>query len=1076
MKKLWFTLCMMFVIFTSHAQVSQRQSQQPLKAVESSFRLDSCLLRSCYGSGVSHTRVKAPTLDGGQLYFTQAVSAFDSYGYYSSESGNKRNFGASVKIEGDKAYISNIGDLYYGDILKEYVIEGNFDRENNIITIPTISLGYGEDIAKATRVADISYNYMTNALLLYAGELNEWGEPIAETELVFDVSEDLSVIIPRTPFGIMAYSLDYNMMNGCYDYYVEYSMTLPSEKVCISALQELIDFSEQYVISGKPGITNLTLLNSGSEETVVSVTCQGNGLSAGMSSITIPPCSTKEIQIYIMTQVEGSLSGLVTIDGEDMNTSIVIPVETIVHPVPDYSVLLTPQSESMTFSYFDEWPFAIIDTDYGVLAKSTNSLTGTEAWFEGIVNIPTGKVGVLKFTGINATKMPNEFLVEVDNNPVYSSSSYTDSTDPYQMKGIATIGDGYHRIRFVHNVNVPLKLKDGSNSYSSVSSIEVSLIDSTGLGGFIGEEVIEFPVAYFDTATGTRESLLTLYNYGTEPIEIIGYDGTNGFMASEEKYWGDTTVWPNSKIELPVIWTISALGEVAGTAIVQTSAGDFSVPCHGTALPVPTDLRKIITDTNFSLDTDSEYPFIYSEADNALINSSSFSDNDGTSYSWIEATFMVPEGKLGLLDWIAMNDSPEPYVFMGTPYLNTGVIITLDGEKQLELGGYDKCMDAHAIYTPGDLIFKPGEHRVKFNYKKNGSFGVENGKACFWLKALNLDIVDNTEFKGYITSESVNFKGLQHTVGRVGHQTVGIVNLSDEEFYLDSWEVDGPFDVRDLTDYSYENTFPIMIEYYPTRTGIETGSITLHTNVGDFTVECEGNGIDLERDHAIFYEGFEYDYQDEWESIDRGIDGNGWLPFQLFIDTYEPNYPILYGYQAVGSVCYDYNVYNWFSQTVDHILISPEIKLPADGQSSVFFIAMAKAYGENNLELLVGKAADDIDTYTTVKTWDIQATDVWYEYAADLSDFNGQNIQLAFRHKVEPNQFSNYFIMIDDVLVTSSSVTGITDSIDDKGEEYTIEYYDMTGRRVNNPTSGIYVELRRNKDGSTKATKRYIKS
>ena len=1016
--------------------------------------------------------IPQPSAEGECIYFSEATSIYDPRGFFSLTDGCKRYYSTTVKIEGDKAYISDIADIYYGDILKKFIVEGHYDAETHTITLPTISLEpNSDDLSNATRVADISVDGTKYSLLLYAGELDEWGQPMPEPELVLDVAEDGRSITPRSPFGLVAYYLDYNTVGAAYDYYTSQRMTLPVDGVSLEVTPGIIDFAGKYLIAGTPVSAEITIINRGSEPAVINVACEGNGLTCGKSTVTIDPCSTSSLTVYLTTDEPGETTGRVTLTGADLMTPIVIPVEATVNARPDYSVLLSADSEPMIFMQSDEYPFAIFHTDDGRKAISTNKGMDTESWFEAIVDVPEGKAGVLRFNGISRTKMPNDFTVTIDGEPVYSVASFTDSTEPYPIKGTATMATGYHTIRFSHTVHNELKTLEGDYANVTLSGLSLTLLEAVEQGCLIAEETLVFPQAFYDGHEVKRETTLTIHNYGLQPVEILGYDGTGGFVTEPEPLWGQTTIYPNMSVTLPVVWTVNATGKAEGSAIVLTDAGEFSILCQGEALPVPADLRKIITDPIFTLDTDAIHPFVYSAEDDALINSSTFVKSDGSIWSWLQADFSVPEGKIGLLDWSAVNDSPEPFVFMGIPYLNTGVQISIDGSDPVEVGGYDKCIDAPTLFTPGELVFTPGDHNVKFTYKINGSLGLENGKARMALKSLTLNVVDNTQFKGYITEDHVNFKGLEHTVGRTGHHMIGIVNLTDDDLALYDVDAVGPFGIRDLAEYAVDNTTPIMIEYYPTKTGMETGSVTLYTNLGDFTVECVGNGIDLGRAPTVYYEGFEYDYMDNWKSIDNGVDGNGWLPFQFFLPAYEPDYMIPYGYQAVGSVCYNYNTYNWFTGIVDHILISPEINLPSDGESNLYFIAMAKAYGENPVELLVGEPGDDIDNYESVKIWDIQSTDNWYEYTADLSAYNGRTVSIAFRHKVEPDTYSNYFVMIDDVLVTSNGTNAISNVDDEASQVVKREYFDLTGARLASPSEGITIEVLHFADGTSKSHK-----
>lgn len=279
-------------------------------------------------------------------------------------------------------------------------------------------------------------------------------------------------------------------------------------------------------------------------------------------------------------------------------------------------------------------------------------------------------------------------------------------------------------------------------------------------------------------------------------------------------------------------------------------------------------------------------------------------------------------------------------------------------------------------------------------------------------------------------------------------------------------ESDGPFQAK--VGGIYDNNMKIVVEFVPEAPGDYSDVLKIHTNIGDFEINCKGTAEESDLGKAIFYEGYEYDFESNWTITDANADENSWTRISPYIVAFNNQNLIPYdGSEGLLLKGYDPTTFSYFD--TDDYATTPYFTIPSDGVTTLRLMACSSwAYNDQTLDILVGEG-DDLNAYTLVKTLIFDTQSPWEAYTADLSDFAGKRVKIAFRGR-EISQF----IAIDDVLVASTgSSSAMTTDID--RTPLCEEYYDTYGRRLAKPSTGVNIVVTRYSDGTATTEKRMVK-
>lgn len=1003
-------------------------------------------------------RVPAKASEDAKIYWTKAVSCYNAEGNADFGNGVVHQYGTTIQIDGNRAIIHGLIDLCFGEIDEEYAIEGVYNDITNTITITTGEFDPDREMDDCVKVAEV-YNAGANVTaVLLAGDMADDYSIPTQDELVLKFSDDMSTITSRTGFGAFVFNENGEAL-GVYDFYRSgVTMTVAQPDAPLTVSTENINFSGLFVFQGLPVRQSITIGNPSSENVAFSIEASSPDLSVSVDNGVLAPCSQRSVEVTLLPSNAGVFDGTLTISSSDSDVINTVSVNVEVWEQPDYAKITKDGSQKMDFMMSPAYPYVISEYEGHIVAMSTNNGEGdnTESWFSCNVDIPAGKTGVFTWDAIQIAQQPNSLVIFVDKAPVKSNTA-SQTVEPQDMSGAVILPSGLHEIAFVNSIQMDWSVY-GIPCVSYVWNVDCQLTDDKPNSAILLESTADFGEVYFDKLSVSTHTSVTLVNSGSEPLKVINITSTGNFSGTVPSM----SVPKGGEIEVPLTWTAQSLGEDKGDVLISTTAGAFTVSCVGMSKANPYDYSTIVTEGDISFTTDVKWPFIPSGNGKYFYNSSSKADIDGVTYSWLEASFEVPDGMVGIISWEAVNESENMFVMMDTPSLISGTIITIDDKEEEWIGGVGIDCSSNKVFTPESLALKHGRHSVKFNYKKTSNdesyiFGDDR----VILSNISLELVSAEDFKGLLSEELVKYpKGIY--VGCVGHYPITLYNYGNNDPELISCESDGPFSVRSLG--VEDNNLNLMVEFKPTTNKEYKADLKLVTNIGEFTLECSGNGKKLNIGEVIFYEGFEYDFENNWIISDINNDGNTWKAISPYVEELKYYKSTPYeGNDGLFIMAYNTNDYERYE--IDDVASTPQIAIPEDGVTTLQFQLRSYSYALQSLMVMAGEG-DDPSAYQLLKEFSYEYPTIdWDTQTIDLSCFAGKKIRVAFK----TNKMSDLFIL-DDVLVATTGTVGVS-AINGYASVVSEEYYTLSGVRCDNPSNGVYVVRTRYSDGKVSTRK-----
>ncbi len=628
------------------------------------------------------------------------------------------------------------------------------------------------------------------------------------------------------------------------------------------------------------------------------------------------------------------------------------------------------------------------------------------------------------------------------------------------MSGIIAVAAGHHEVAFSQNIMMDWS-EYGTPSVGYVWNLDFQLMESKDNLAYLVDETADFGTTYYDGLSVKINKEVTLLNVGEGALKVTEVRGNGNFSGQVPTI----SVPQGGKIAVPLTWTASALGTDEGEVVIVTTAGEFTVRCTGMGESLPYDYSKFVTEGEIAFNTDVTWPFKVSDNGKYIYNSTSKADIDGITECWLEAIFEVPEGKVGMLSWDAINASEDLFFFMGIPSLISGTRFNIDGGLEEMVGGQNISCASSDLYTPEQLTFKSGRHIVRFTYKKTSNdekyvFGDDRFK--LFEIALHLENVD--DHKSVISTTEVNYPTPVY-VGCAGHYPVTVTNYTSELPELLASTCEAPF--RAKTVDVKDGNLNLMIEFTPTQSGEYEGELTVSTNIGEFKLNCKGAAQESELGTALFYESFEYDFESNWIFTDANSDENTWCKISPYIAAFKNQDLNPYdGNEGLLLKGYDPSTFDYFD--TDDYAATPIIAIPADGVTTLRFMVKSWSYMPQYLEILAGEGSD-LTSYEVIKTLSFDMPTDWESRQVDLSALAGKNVRIAFRGS-EIAQF----IALDDVLVATTGTNGIAD-INAEAKVVYEEYYSVAGERLSQPNKGVNIVVTHYSDGSHTSAKRIVK-
>ena len=386
--------------------------------------------------------------------------------------------------------------------------------------------------------------------------------------------------------------------NYMYLYDIEYTESIQNADSAILVTPE-IALGNKMLQQGSEAVLNgtITLTNKGGNDLKVLNVISDNEEFSGNTSVDPAP-SMKDLVVPV-TMVATTIGDKVAhLTIQTTAGDFEVTVTASVMEMPDYQSLVTEGSEYITSWECNEaYPFIITDGHARNINAGDNSAS-PYPYCNFCMNftIPEGKLAYLSWDG-HAMGRP---IVDGSYDHYYSSyasiethhpmtsgtksvygsdvdaSSEVFAADEFWADQLACVpGDHYIRWNWVHNGDGTVPEGD----YLDISNIKLHVIDFEANNAELLDPEVTFEPTYvgynrYKTAT------VTLHNLGSDNLSVSGFESADPFYALDVT---DIAAF-NKNLKVTLWFYPSEAGEFDGTLTIHTSAGDFDVLCHGTAI------------------------------------------------------------------------------------------------------------------------------------------------------------------------------------------------------------------------------------------------------------------------------------------------------------------------------------------------------------------------------------------------------------------------------------------------------------------------------------------------------------
>ncbi len=1006
-------------------------------------------------------------------YFTVAQSYYTDRSFV-KDGGDVLPYKIGVAIDGTKVTFTNFFNLYdptSWSPAHDYPISGTYDAAKKTITIPTKS-----SFAEATVCGDF---WGTYPAVLMCGTVDETGKLAPDNELVFTVEGDFDRITTDQAVCAFMYSPDGSQSYGTQEAFKRIYIQKPSAGAKLVTMATKVDLGASF--PNYPISKTFAVANLGNDATdfVIETESDDDAFSVSPVSGSLEGQSVQKFIVGFEGTAKGDYEGISTIewDGEDAEP-IMVQLTGSVTPYPDYSGAV--KGGDLTLTTDIDYPFVVDTLDNGtiVAASDTKGYGGASSKLYVKFTVPEGKLGTFSWKGVSNNSnyyYYNAGGVFIDDNGT-AYSAFTDANEDmsdkvefapgehvvrFQYDGYYYTGDPNNRL-YVYDLNLELaELADDA------AELKTPAVD---LGQFIVED--DAP------ATGTGE--ISLVNKGKNPLKVnkITIDGDQVFTVAS----GNSGVATMETLTLPVELSATEAGDYAATAYIETNAGTYNVALKALVRNMP-DYQSIVAEGDFTFTTDASHPFLVENG--AAYNSTAKVTDTEYNTASFTASFTVPEGKIGILSWDGDLDAMEPTeagnwyttdygtIEIGHP-LNTG---------SMSFCGRNTDAGSNATFASDEfwasyLQCIPGSHYIKFMYTQNGDSKYD-GEDRMSIRNLKLTIMDFNDHNAELASDEATFDSTFVGYNRYTTTTVTLNNLGSKALkVIDIPQAGAFYGIVPTDSAQFSKSLDVTLWFYPTAPGEYSDTLTIKTNAGDFKVAC--TGVAKSSEGYILVGDFEDDAYG-WSTYDADKDGEGWnLGYNLFGGDF-PEY-CHSGKQCLGSASYSY--YNG-DITPNNYTFSPLIEVPEDGAELSWYAAeQSKRRAGDHYSVYIAtqeevadpdKLADLTEVFS--ETLDSTKVDTWSFNHIDLTPYAGKTIVAVFRHH---DCTGNWLVKLDDVFVwTKEAWNNATSGIDHatatgaaNGKQVVRqETYDLTGKLITAPTTGISIVRTVYADGTCTTTK-----
>lgn len=293
-----------------------------------------------------------------------------------------------------------------------------------------------------------------------------------------------------------------------------------------------------------------------------------------------------------------------------------------------------------------------------------------------------------------------------------------------------------------------------------------------------------------------------------------------------------------------VTFSAPKAGSYEGISTVEWDGGSepLMVMFNGNVNDYP-DYSKAVKGGDFQLTTEIEYPFEPTQLNDGTYVAASTTHGKGNASSKLNATFTVPEGKLGKFSWKGVSNNSSQY------YANAGGVF-VDQQNFSAFTGANEDMS-------GSVEFAPGEHVVRFQYDSYNYTGLDENR--LYVYDLDLELSD-------LAADAAELKTKNLDLGKfitsadapaTGSSKIEIVNKGSNPLEITDATIDNDaFTVKvDEDNVETMQTATLSVDFKTDKAGTYNATATVKTNAGTFTIPVTALVRDMPDFQSIVKEG-----------------------------------------------------------------------------------------------------------------------------------------------------------------------------------------------------------------------------
>lgn len=203
----------------------------------------------------------------------------------------------------------------------------------------------------------------------------------------------------------------------------------------------------------------------------------------------------------------------------------------------------------------------------------------------------------------------------------------------------------------------------------------------------------------------------------------------------------------------------------------------------------------------------------------------------------------------------------------------------------------------------------------------------------------------------------------------------------------------------------------LYVRYAPTAAGSHSGTVTLTCGSLTKTVSVYGSAVDCSAAQALpYFDGFEDGIGACYLNVDNDGDDYAWADNIYTEWQYE-------AYEGDGCAMSASYINDVGALNPDNWLITPALIIPSQGAKVSWYVAAQDGdYPAETYNVMVSTTPNNLNSFTSIFSETLES-DAWEMRTANIpSNFNGQNVYVAFRHHDVTDMF---WMKIDNLSVTA---------------------------------------------------------